>query len=117
MRLAILTTWLGAMELALGLSWNATVNVVWAQDLKPNMLVIWGERHWKLKDQPHRQRHDGLPDAHIDRIAGVGLFPSPTTDAQQRCTAGRAAFIGGNVPVRVEHDEGRDCPAPRRAGR
>ena len=70
-----------------------------AQD-KPNILVIWGDDigTWNIS---HNNR--GMMDyqtPNIDRIADDGVS---FTDyyAQQSCTAGRAAFIGGNVPVRT----------------
>jgi len=65
----------------------------------PTILVIWGDDVgiWNIS---HNNR--GMMDyqtPNIDRIAkeGVGF-----TDyyAQQSCTAGRAAFISGSVPVR-----------------
>ena len=70
-----------------------------AQD-KPNILVIWGDDigTWNIS-----QRNLGMlgyKTPNIDRIAKEGVS---FTDyyAQQSCTAGRAAFIGGNVPVRT----------------
>lgn len=67
---------------------------------KPNILVIWGDDigTWNIS---HNNR--GMMDfqtPNIDRIANEGLA---FTDyyGQQSCTAGRAAFIGGNVPVRT----------------
>jgi len=73
---------------------------VLAQQQKPNILVIWGDDigYWNIS---HNNRGMmGYQTPNIDRIAkeGVGF-----TDyyAQQSCTAGRAAFIGGVVPVRT----------------
>ncbi|MCP3902272.1 MAG: arylsulfatase [Planctomycetes bacterium] len=70
-----------------------------AQD-KPNILVIWGDDigTWNIS---HNNR--GMMAYHtpsIDRIAKEGLS---FTDyyAQQSCTAGRAAFIGGTIPLRT----------------
>jgi arylsulfatase len=67
---------------------------------KPNILVIWGDDigTWNIS---HRNLGMmGYRTPNIDRIAAEGLA---FTDyyAQQSCTAGRAAFIGGNVPVRT----------------
>jgi arylsulfatase A-like enzyme len=66
---------------------------------KPNILCIWGDDigTWNIS---HTNRGMmGYKTPNIDRIAkeGVGF-----TDyyAQQSCTAGRAAFISGSVPVR-----------------
>ena len=66
---------------------------------KPNILVIWGD-DIGIQNISHNSRGMmGYQTPNIDRIAkeGVGF-----TDyyAQQSCTAGRAAFIGGSVPVR-----------------
>jgi arylsulfatase len=70
-----------------------------AADKKPNILVIWGD-DIGIQNISHNNRGMmGYQTPNIDRIAkeGVGF-----TDyyAQQSCTAGRAAFIGGSVPVR-----------------
>jgi len=66
----------------------------------PNILVIWGDDigFWNIS---HNNRGMmGYMTPNIDRIAREGLS---FTDyyGQQSCTAGRAAFIGGNVPVRT----------------
>jgi arylsulfatase A-like enzyme len=66
---------------------------------KPNILVIWGDDigYWNIS---HNNRGMmGYQTPNIDLIAkeGVGF-----TDyyGQQSCTAGRAAFLSGSVPVR-----------------
>ena len=68
--------------------------------LKPNVLVIWGDDigTWNISHQNRGMM--GYRTPNIDRIAREGLS---FTDyyGQQSCTAGRAAFIGGNVPVRT----------------
>jgi arylsulfatase len=67
---------------------------------KPNILVIWGDDIGTWNISYNNRGMMGYQTPNIDRIAkeGVGF-----TDyyAQQSCTAGRAAFIGGNVPVRT----------------
>ncbi len=67
---------------------------------KPNILVIWGDDigMWNISANSHGMM--GYKTPNIDRIAKEGLS---FTDyyGQQSCTAGRAAFIGGNVPVRT----------------
>ena len=66
---------------------------------KPNILVIWGDDIgiWNISHNSRGMM--GYMTPNIDRIAdeGVGF-----TDyyAQQSCTAGRAAFISGSIPVR-----------------
>ena len=67
---------------------------------KPNILVIWGDDIGMWNISHNNRGMMGYRTPNIDRLAkeGVGF-----TDyyAQQSCTAGRAAFIGGNVPVRT----------------
>ncbi|HXV25617.1 MAG TPA: arylsulfatase [Alphaproteobacteria bacterium] len=71
-----------------------------AQDGKPNILVIWGDDIGTWNISRNNRGMMGYQTPNIDRIANEGLA---FTDyyAQQSCTAGRAAFIGGNVPVRT----------------
>ena len=70
-----------------------------AQDKKPNILVIWGDDIGTWNISFNNRGMMGYRTPNIDRIATEGLS---FTDyyAQQSCTAGRAAFIGGSVPVR-----------------
>ncbi|MHC2068446.1 arylsulfatase [Bremerella sp. T1] len=67
---------------------------------KPNILIIWGDDigNWNISYQNRGMM--GYKTPNIDRIAKEGLF---FTDyyGQQSCTAGRAAFMGGTVPVRT----------------
>ncbi|WP_231632498.1 arylsulfatase [Mangrovimonas sp. TPBH4] len=67
---------------------------------KPNILVIWGDDIGTWNISHNNRGMMGYKTPNIDRIAKEGLA---FTDyyAQQSCTAGRAAFIGGNVPVRT----------------
>ena len=71
-----------------------------AQEKKPNILVIFGDDigYWNIS--AYNQGMMGYQTPNIDRIAHEGaLF----TDyyAQQSCTAGRAAFITGQSPIRT----------------
>jgi arylsulfatase len=71
-----------------------------AQDKKPNIVVIWGDDvgYWNIS--AYNQGMMGYKTPNIDRIAKEGgLF----TDwyGQQSCTAGRAAFITGQVGFRT----------------
>ena len=67
---------------------------------KPNILVIWGDDIGTWNISHNNRGMMGYRTPNIDRIANEGLS---FTDyyGQQSCTAGRAAFLGGNVPVRT----------------
>ncbi len=82
---------------ALGLAASTAVAI--AAD-KPNILVIWGDDIGVWNISANSRGMMGYRTPNIDRIAAEGLS---FTDyyGQQSCTAGRAAFLGGNVPVRT----------------
>jgi arylsulfatase A-like enzyme len=65
----------------------------------PNILVIWGDDIGTWNISHNNRGMMGYKTPNIDRIAREGVS---FTDyyAQQSCTAGRAAFISGSVPVR-----------------
>ncbi len=67
---------------------------------RPNILVIWGDDIGTWNISHNNRGMMGYRTPNIDRIAAEGLS---FTDyyGQQSCTAGRAAFLGGNVPVRT----------------
>ena len=67
---------------------------------KPNILVIWGDDIGTWNISHNSRGMMGYRTPNIDRIAREGVS---FTDyyGQQSCTAGRAAFLGGNVPVRT----------------
>ena len=70
-----------------------------AQD-KPNILVIWGDDIGQFNVSAYNLGMMGYKTPNIDSIARDGaLF----TDwyGQQSCTAGRAAFITGQSPMRT----------------
>ncbi|RDL51296.1 Arylsulfatase [Ensifer sp. M14] len=67
---------------------------------KPNILVIWGDDIGIWNISHNNRGMMGYETPNIDRIAKEGLAFSDYY-GQQSCTAGRAAFIGGNVPVRT----------------
>jgi arylsulfatase len=69
-----------------------------AQD-KPNILVIWGDDIGTWNISHNNRGMMGYKTPNIDRIAREGVA---FTDyyGQQSCTAGRAAFISGSVPLR-----------------
>jgi arylsulfatase len=71
-----------------------------AQQLrKPNILVIWGDDIGTWNISFNSRGMMGYKTPSIDRLAKEGVS---FTDyyGQQSCTAGRAAFISGSVPVR-----------------
>ncbi|WP_430795411.1 arylsulfatase [Achromobacter spanius] len=67
---------------------------------QPNILVIWGDDIGTWNVSHNSRGMMGYFTPNIDRIAREGVA---FTDyyGQQSCTAGRAAFLGGNVPVRT----------------
>lgn len=71
-----------------------------AQEKKPNIVVIWGDDIGTWNISHNNRGMMGYRTPNIDRLAREGLG---FTDyyGQQSCTAGRAAFLGGNVPVRT----------------
>jgi arylsulfatase A-like enzyme len=80
---------------ALGLAAGVAV----AQD-KPNILVIWGDDIGQFNVSAYNNGMMGYRTPNIDNLAEEGaLF----TDwyGQQSCTAGRAAFITGQSPIRT----------------
>ncbi len=77
----------------------AASTLVGAQD-QPNILIIWGDDIGTFNISVNNQGMMGYKTPNIDRIAREGaLF----TDwyGQQSCTAGRAAFITGQSPIRT----------------
>ncbi|MCH9640828.1 MAG: arylsulfatase [Actinomycetia bacterium] len=67
---------------------------------KPNILVLWGDDIGWYNISHNNRGAMGYETPNIDRIAREGI---EFTDfyAQQSCTAGRAAFITGQNPLRT----------------
>ena len=67
---------------------------------KPNILVIWGDDIGQFNVSAYNMGMMGYKTPNIDRIAKEGAV---FTDwyGQQSCTAGRAAFITGQSPMRT----------------
>src|SRR5499427_3807214 len=91
-------------QLAIGLFASALAatapSLALAQAGKPNILIIWGDDIGWFNVSAYNLGLMGYRTPHIDRIAKEGaLF----TDwyGQQSCTAGRAAFITGQSPIRT----------------
>ena len=92
--------WLKSAATILVITFLLIANTASAQEKKPNILVIWGDDigYWNLSAYNHGMM--GYQTPNLDRIAREGaLF----TDwyGQQSCTAGRAAFITGQSPIRT----------------
>src|SRR5262245_23592125 len=90
----------GIIIVALALSCAAlAASTAQAQPKKPNILVIFGDDigTWNVGAYTHGMMGK---TPNIDRIAREGML---FTDhyAQPSCTAGRAAFIMGQLPVRT----------------
>jgi arylsulfatase len=71
-----------------------------AQDKKPNILIIWGDDIGQFNISAYNMGMMGYKTPNIDRIGKEGAV---FTDwyGQQSCTAGRAAFITGQSPIRT----------------
>jgi arylsulfatase len=91
--------WVGPVVAAAVLGLLTGVPAVSHAQQKPNILVIWGDDIGTWNVSHNNRGMMGYMTPNIDRVAREGVA---FTDyyAQQSCTAGRAAFISGSVPVR-----------------
>jgi arylsulfatase len=71
-----------------------------AQTKKPNILIIWGDDIGQFNVSAYNMGMMGYKTPNIDSIGKEGAV---FTDwyGQQSCTAGRAAFITGQSPIRT----------------
>ena len=71
-----------------------------ADQKKPNILIIWGDDIGWFNISAYNLGVMGYWTPNIDRLAREGML---CTDwyGQQSCTAGRAAFITGQAPIRT----------------
>ena len=93
----MLTTAMLTLGLVLGLG---GLTLAQAADKKPNILVMWGDDIGQFNVSAYNNGMMGYRTPNIDSIAREGaLF----TDwyGQQSCTAGRAAFVTGQSPIRT----------------
>jgi len=76
------------------------MTTLYAGESKPNILVLMGDDIGIFNVSTYNQGMMGYKTPNIDRIANEG---AKFTDfyAQQSCTAGRAAFITGQSPIRT----------------
>src|ERR1700675_2636333 len=78
-------------------------NLIYSQqktDQKPNILFIMGDDIGWFNPSCYNRGMMGFRTPNIDRIASEGAM-FMTWYGQQSCTAGRAAFITGQSPIRT----------------
>jgi arylsulfatase A-like enzyme len=93
-----LTSVFSALAVVLGLAVSATT--VFAQAKKPNILVIMGDDvGWFNIGAYHRGMMAGKTP-NLDKLAAGGMMFT-TYYAEASCTAGRANFITGEIPLRT----------------
>ncbi|SEA95676.1 arylsulfatase [Rubrimonas cliftonensis] len=82
------------------LALGASVTAAAAQDVKPNILVIWGDDVGQSNISAYTMGLMGYRTPNIDRIAREGMI---FTDyyGEQSCTAGRSSFITGQSVFRT----------------
>jgi arylsulfatase A-like enzyme len=92
-----LAVWLGVFCTH---AWGQAPAARAAQPAQPNILVIWGDDIGQFNISAYNMGMMGYKTPNIDRIAREGAI---FTDwyGQQSCTAGRAAFITGQSPIRT----------------
>ena len=89
------------LAVGLGLLGGAEPATVHAADQnRPNILIIWGDDIGQFNISAYNMGMMGYKTPNIDRLAKEGVL---FTDfyGQQSCTAGRAAFITGQSPIRT----------------
>ncbi len=91
---------MGPAVLAVLVLFAGLAGIAQAQDSKPNIVVIWGDDIGWYNISAYHLGVMGYQTPNIDRIANEGAI---FTDwyGQQSCTAGRAAFITGQAPIRT----------------
>jgi arylsulfatase A-like enzyme len=76
------------------------VSPAFGQTEKPNILIIWGDDVGMWNISAYHRGMMGGSTPNIDRIAKEGIIFMDHY-AQASCTAGRAAFLTGQYPIRV----------------
>jgi arylsulfatase A-like enzyme len=81
-------------------TWVGTTAIAQTASKKPNILIIWGDDIGWFNVSAYNRGMMGYRTPNIDRIANEGAV---FTDwyGQQSCTAGRAAFLTGQSPIRT----------------
>jgi arylsulfatase A-like enzyme len=111
--MTLLHRWLVCAAAVVGIGLLAgAADVVRAQEKKPNILVIFGDDIGILNVSAYGRGVIGYTTPNIDRIAREGAI---FTDyyGQQSCTAGRSAFLTGQVPFRTGLSKVRLPGAPQ----
>jgi arylsulfatase len=95
----IRTFWLGVLA-SLAAVMVASIPASAQQQQSPNVVFIWGDDIGLFNISAYNNGMMGYSTPNIDRIAKEGAV---FTDyyGQQSCTAGRAAFITGQSPIRT----------------
>ena len=93
-------TRLRGLSSALLLGCSFAVLPAWAQDQKPNIVIIWGDDIGVSNVSAYTDGLMGYKTPNIDRVADEGMR---FTDyyAEQSCTAGRGSFITGQSGIRT----------------
>ena len=94
------TKWYAVALLLSAIMGLSIAHSAWAQDKKPNILVIMGDDvGWFNIGAYHRGIMSGKTPQ-LDKLAAEGMI---FTDyyAEASCTAGRANFITGEIPLRT----------------
>ncbi|WP_223427126.1 arylsulfatase [Tateyamaria pelophila] len=95
-----LASWRPAQGVAVLACAVTLASSAWAQDDKPNILVIWGDDIGQSNISAYTMGLMGYQTPNIDRVANEGMI---FTDyyAEQSCTAGRSSFITGQSVFRT----------------
>jgi len=81
-------------------AWSVSITAVWAGPTPPNILVIFGDDIGYMNISSYGGDIMGVPTPNIDRIGREGMRLT-SFYSHPSCTAGRAAFITGQLPVRT----------------
>ena len=98
MRIPLLKTFPRAMALFFLLTAAFTASA--KDSAKPNILIIWGDDIGMWNISAYHRGMMGGSTPNIDRIANDGMIFMDHY-AHASCTAGRAAFITGQYPIRT----------------
>ncbi|MCP4073834.1 MAG: arylsulfatase [Hyphomicrobiales bacterium] len=87
------------MVVALGICLAAALPAIAQEAAKPNILIIWGDDVGMWNVSAYHRGMMGGSTPNIDSIASEGMLFMDHY-AQASCTAGRAAFLMGQYPMR-----------------